>query len=194
LRYGVIRSAPDLPTPAQQRRGIETAGCDVLLEQPSFTANGRNALRHRLRTLRRGDELLLHDLAVLGASTGALAVILRRLFEAGVAVRLTGGPQIVTLAPVDPIPRVLAVLADHESARPEKPLVRRRAHPRAAQLTQHQIRYARDMHRRGHSLRAIGLLFQLAPTEIAAVIRARDVGEAGSDGDADRTPLASPSP
>lgn len=193
MRYGVIRGAPDLPAPALQRRGIEVAGCDLLLEEHTTTAGGRKALLHRLKALARGDELLLHDLAVLDASTGELAVLFRRLFEAGVTVRITGGAQIVTLAPLAPIPRVLAVLADHGSAQPTKPVVRRRARPPEVQLTQHQIRYARDMHRRGHSMRAIGLLFQLAPTEIAALIRARSADDRGPDEDTEHVGLVAPS-
>jgi len=176
MRYGVVRVSPDLPPPNVQRRLIETAGCDVILEERLPTASSQRNLFHLLRDLKAGDEVLVHGLASFEASTGELARLMRHFFEAGVTLRLTGGSRIETLGPEGPIPRALVMLADHEASRPAREPVRRRSRVKDTPLTQHQLRFARDMHRHGHSMRSIGLLFQLAPNEIAELIR----GKAGS--------------
>ena len=117
--------------------------------------------------------MLVHALSAFEATTGELARLLRHFLEAGVTLRVTGGPQVESLAPDGAIPRALVMLADHEANRPAREPTRRRARVKDVSLTQHQLRFARDMHRRGHSMRSIGLLFQLAPNEIAELIRGR---------------------
>lgn len=182
MRYGVVRISSDLPPPSLQRRLIEAAGCDLLLDESHPIVANPQALRRKLERLQPGDEILVHGLEAFEQTTGGLARLLRRLFEAGVTLRIVGGPRIETLAPEGPLPRVLALLADYESRRPTAPSVRRRARAQAAPLTQHQLKFAREMHRRGHSIRAIGLLFRLAPSEVAQLLRV--TGAAGeADGD-----------
>jgi len=169
MRYGVVRVSPDLPPPNVQRRLIEATGCDIVLEERQPTAASQRNLFHLLFGLKRGDEVLVHTLAAFEATTGDLARLLRHFFEAGVTLRVTGGSRIESLAPEGPIPRALVMLADHETARPAHEPARRRAKFRNVPLTQHQLRFARDMHRRGHSMREIGLLSQLAPMTSAAM-------------------------
>lgn len=174
MRYGVVRVSPELPSPNVQRRLIETAGCDVLLEERAPSAASQRNLFHLLQGLKAGDEVLVHALSAFEATTGELARLLRRFFEAGVTLRLTGGSRVESLAPDGAIPRALVMLADHETARPAREPTRRRPRTRDAVLTPHQLKFARDMHRRGHSMRAIGLLFQLSPNEVAEQIRGRN--------------------
>lgn len=170
MRYGVLRTSPDLPPPSHQRRLIQATGCDALLEEGRPTpATQKNLLRF-LDGLRPGDEVLVHDLASFALTTGELARLLRRFFEAGVTLRIVGGSQLESLSPSGPMPRALALLADHEARRPGPEATRRRTRAANAPLTQHQLRFARDLHRRGHSMRAIGLLFRLSPNEVARLL------------------------
>ena len=173
MRYGVVRVSPDLPPPNVQRRLIETAGCDFILEERLPTASTQRNLFHLLYGLKSCDEVLVHTLSSFEASTGELARLLRHFFEAGVTLRMTGGSRVESLAPDGPIPRALVMLADHETSRPAREPPRRRPRAGEATLTQHQLKFARDMHRRGHSMRSIGLLFQLAPNEVAELIRGK---------------------
>jgi len=173
MRYGVVRVSPGLPPPNVQRRLIETAGCDVVLEERLSTSSSQSILFQLLYGLKLGDEVLVHDLSSFEANTGELARLLRHFFEAGVTLRLTGGSRVESLAPDGSIPRALVMLADHETRRPSHEPARRKARVKDTPLTQHQLRFARDMHRHGHSMRSIGLLFQLAPSEIAELIRGK---------------------
>jgi DNA invertase Pin-like site-specific DNA recombinase len=182
MRYGVIRVSPDLPPPNVQRRLIDIAGCDVVIEERLPNAASQRNLFHLLYGLKAGDEVLVHGLGAFETSTGELARLLRHFFEAGVTLRMTGGSRLESLAPEGPIPRALVMLADHETRRPARDTARRRPRSKDTPLTQHQIRFAREMHRRGHSMREIGLLFQLAPNEIAELIRNRPSAPA-SDAD-----------
>jgi len=178
MRYGVVRSSQDLPPLAVQRRQIEAVGCDIILEEGSVDVATHRSLLNLLSGLRRGDEVVVHGLECLDASTGELARLLRRFFESGVTLKIIGGSQIELLAPTGAIPRVLALLADHEARRPGRGDGRKRVRTTDTPLTQHQLKFARDMHRRGHSMRAIGLLFRLAPNEMAKVLRVSRAAEA----------------
>lgn len=191
MRYGVVRISPDLPPPNVQRRLIETAGCDIVLEERPPSASAQRNLFHLLHGLKAGDEVLVHSLSAFEASTGELARLLRHFFEASVTLRVTGGSRVESLAPDGPIPRALVMLADHETRRPTRVSARRRARTRGAPLTQHQLKFARDMHRRGHSMRSIGLLFQLAPNEVAELVRGKP-GSAPRKAEPDQWPRAAP--
>jgi len=183
MRYGVVRSSPDLPPPSVQRRMIETVGCDIVLEEGDQNLASHRSLLVLLTGLRRGDEVVLHGLECLDVTTGELARLIRRFFEVGVTLRIVGGSRIESLAPTGAIPRALALLADHETRRPRPTATRRRPRTADTVLTQHQLKFARDMHRRGHSMRAIGLLFRLSPNEVATLLRTgrTDAPEAESD-------------
>jgi hypothetical protein len=183
MRYGVVRSSPELPPPSVQRRLIETVGCDIVLEEGDPNVASHRSLLVLLFGLRRGDEVIVHGLECLDATTGELARLIRRFFEVGVTLRIVGGSRIEALTPTGAIPRALALLADHETRRPHRTVTRRRARSADASLTQHQLKFARDMHRRGHSMRAIGLLFRLSPNEVAKLLRSdrSDAPDAESD-------------
>lgn len=178
MRYGVVRSSPDLPPPSVQRRLIEVAGCDVVLEEGDPNAASHRSLLALLFGLQRGDEVVVHALECLDTTTGQLARLVRRFFEAGVTLKIVGGSRVEVLAPDGAIPRALALLADHETRRPGQSGARRRMRTSDAPLTQHQLKFARDMHRRGHSMRAIGLVFRLSPNEVARLLRSDHVGRA----------------
>ncbi|MBU1377247.1 MAG: recombinase family protein [Alphaproteobacteria bacterium] len=193
MRYGVVRSSPELPPPSVQRRLIEAVGCDIVLEEGASNSSNHRSLLVLLFGLRRGDEVIVHELDCLDATTGELARLIRRFFEVGVTLKIVGGSQMETLAPSGVIPRALALLADHETRRPHRAATRQRTRTPEARLTQHQLGFARDMHRRGHSMRAIGLLFRLTPNEVAKLLRTArsDITDAESD---DRTPSFGPPP
>jgi hypothetical protein len=194
MRYGVVRSSSELPPPSVQRRLIETAGCDIVLEEGEPQASTHRSLLTLLHGLQRGDEVLVHGLESLDATTGELAHLLRRFFEAGVTLRILGGSQVEVLAPNGAIPRALALLADHETRRPAPTVSRRRNRAADAPLTQHQLKFARDMHRRGYSLRAIGLLFRLTPNEVAKLLRAtREDDASEGESDTSKPPLGTSS-
>jgi|GEM_PF-2194142 len=180
MRYGVVRSSPELPPPSVQRRLIETAGCDIVLQEGDPQASTHRSLLTLLLSLSRGDELIVYELESLDASTGELATLLRRFFEAGVTLKILAGDQPEVLAPDGTMPRALSLLADHETRHPSRgsPGQRRTRMPETP-LTQHQLKFARDMHRRGHSMRAIGLLFRLTPNEVARLLRTSRSGDAG---------------
>lgn len=177
MRYGVVRSSADLPPPSVQRRLVVAAGCDFVLEEGDESVATHRSLLGLLFGLQRGDEVVVHGLECLDATTGELAHLIRRFFEAGVTLKIVGGSRVETLAPTDAIPRALALLADHETRRPHRAAGRRRPRSAEAPLTQHQLKFARDMHRRGYSMRAIGLLFRLAPNEVAKLLRANRSAE-----------------
>jgi len=180
MRYGVIRIGQDLPPPAVQRRQIEATGCDVILEERSSLPRGRVVLRRLLHGLREGDEVIVHSPEAFDMNVGELARLLHRFHEAGVILRLVGGEQIESIAPRGPVPKALALLADHEVRHRTPTPTQRRQRTSPQPLTQHQIRFARDMRRRGHSPRAIGLVFQLSPEEVSALIgRGPDDDETG---------------
>ena len=189
MRYGVVRSSPELPPPSVQRRLIEAAGCDIVLEEGDQHVASHRGLLVLLFGLRRGDEVVVHGLECLDATTGELARLIRRFFEAGVMLKIVGGSRLETLAPTGPIPRALALLADHEARRPRRTATRRRTRSSDAALTQHQLKFARDMHRRGHSMRAIGLLFRLSPNEVAKLLRADRADPSDVDSDAPDPPF-----
>lgn len=170
-RYGVIGASPDLPAPSLQLRQIRSAGCDAILETNSPFLPDHKRLLRVLHGLRRGDEVVVHSLESLDLTTGELARLLRRFFEVGVTLKIVGGSRPEVLAPDGSIPRVLALLANHESRRPVQPDARRSPRAADAPLTRHQLKFAQDMHRRGHSMRAIGLLFRLPPNAVAQLLR-----------------------
>lgn len=191
MRYGLIRISADLPPADVQRHLIEMTGCDVMLEERSSASQGRNVLMQLLHGLRDGDEVVVHSLEAFDAGLGQLIRLLYRFHEAGVTLRLVGGEQVESFKPRGPIPRVLALLADHEARHRAPPPTRRRQRPDGAPLTLHQLRFARELHRRGNSMRAIGLVFRLSPGEIAALLR--EAPRVDDDRDAEVLPEA-PSP
>lgn len=181
MRYGVIRIATAMPAATVQRQLIEMSGCDLMLEERSSTPSGRKVLMRFLHGLKDGDEVVAHDLEAFDVNLGELVRLLRRFHEVGVTLRLVGGEQPESLSPRGPVPRVLALLADHDRRHREPTPPYRRQRTSVAPLTPHQLRFARDMRRQGHSMRAIGLLFQLSPDEITALLGRGSASAADKD-------------
>jgi hypothetical protein len=170
MRYGLVRELPELSPLGVQRRLVTNAGCEVILSEGSPTPTGQMNLFCLLSGLKPGDELVVQSLDVFQATTGELAVLLRRFHEVGVTLHFVGGAATrEVLIPVDPVPKVLSLLADHEARRPTR-TSRRRSREHRKVLTVHQITHARDQLRKGESLRSIGLLFQLTPKEVLDLI------------------------
>ncbi len=193
MRYGVVRSSPDLPSTSLQRNLIARSGSDVVLEEVNPTVQGRRGLLQLLSSLKRSDAVLVFGLESFGLTTGELARLLRQFLEAGVTLQIVGGPRPESLVPSDSVPRVLDLLAAHETRcpthsrgrvrsdrlDPSLPAIRSapattrsdvRTSASNTNLTQHQLRFARDMQRRGSSLRTIGLLFRLSPKEVSRIL------------------------
>ena len=160
---------------------IEEVGCDVVFEERSQAAAGQSILSHLLQRLKADDQVIVHSLEVFEASIGDLTRMFHAFSQGGVTLCIVGGAALQTLEPVRPAPRALALLADYEERHPTRGGTRRRAWAEAATLTSHQLRFARDMQRRGHSLREIGLLFRLSPNEVAALLGRSDLDPAAPD-------------
>lgn len=174
MRYGVVRECASLPPPAVQRRLLEAAACDVVLQESSPTPESQRRLARLLFGLKTGDEVLVHSLDVFQRSTGELAQLIRNFLEVGVSLRIVGErSEPDALKPSENVLKVLSLLAEHESRRPSRLPAgagsRFNSGSRNA-LSKYQTDYARKLHREGASLRAIGLLFQVSPDEVWAAI------------------------
>lgn len=170
MRYGVIRISPGLPPTDEQRRRIEAAGCDVYLEERTHAVSGQGLLLPLLGRLKSGDELIVHGLEALEASVGEMARMFRSFHLGGVTLRIVGNDPPVSLAPGGPLHPALDLLADYEGHHPTRPATRRRSRSNMPRLSPYQLRFARDMQRRGYPMREIGLLFQLSPNEVAGAL------------------------
>lgn len=174
MRYGIVREGPSLPPPAVQRRVLEGAACDVILQEGQPTAEAQRRLARLLFGLKPGDEVLVHCLDVFQRSTGELAQLIRNFLEVGVTLRIVGdNSEPEALKPAESVLRVLSLLAEHESRRPTRSPAGASSRLNSGSrnpLSKYQIDYARKLHREGASLRSIGLLFQVSPNEIWDII------------------------
>ena len=170
MHYGIIRASPRLPTLEDQRARLEAAGCQTVFEERAQTSSGQSRLLPLLERLKVGDEVTVHSLDAFDASVGDLVRMLHGFCEGGVTLRILADEAVDIIAPLHPTPRALAVLADHEARHPTRSQTRRRARAVEPQLTPHQLRFARDMQRRGYGMREIGPLFRLSPNEITALL------------------------
>jgi hypothetical protein len=169
MRYGLVREGPDLPPAGAQRRLIDDVACEIVHESRTIRPS-QDDLKSLLVGLRAGDELVVHSLCAFQLSTGELAVLLRRLSDKGVTVKLLdtpGGPY--SLVPDGDAQKLLNLLADHEAQRPRS-RIRKRSRENLKPLTVHQIAYARALLKKGESLRSVGLLFQLTPSELMKLL------------------------
>ena len=181
MRYGVIRSSPRLPVIGDQRRKAEEFGCQAIFEERAHAAAGQSRLLPLLERLKAGDEVVVHSLDAFDASIGDLVRLTRGFCDVGVSLWILGGETADILEPEQPTPRVLALLADFEERHPSRTPTRRRARAIEPLLTPHQLKFARDMHRRGYGVREIGLLFRLSPTEITALLSGSKRGQPTSE-------------
>lgn len=169
MRYGIVRESPSLPPPGVQRRVLEAAACDVILQEGHPTPEAQRRLARLLFGLKPGDEVLVHALDVFQRSTGELAQLIRNFLEVGVTLRIVGdNAEPEALKPSENVLKVLSLLAEHESRRPTRAAgtTSRLNSGSRNPLSKYQIDYARKLHREGASLRSIGLLFQVSPNEI----------------------------
>ncbi len=181
MRYAIIREVEGLPAAAVQRRRLEAVGFDVALEEGLPTGDGQRALRRLLSKLKAQDELVVYALDVLQMSTAELVLTLRRFFELGVSLRLVGGSMLETVSTGGGVPRVLSLLADHEARWPSRGPVSRKSRARHKPLSRYQLDYARDLRRKGQSLRTIGLLFQVTPHELVEMMGRDAIGPTGEE-------------
>jgi len=171
LRYGFVRDIGGQPPVAMQRRYIERAGCDLLLEEGLPTRRSLTAQRDLLFGLKTGDALLVTSVDVLQMSTGDLVMLLRHFAQGGVALLLVSEQGASSVA-FSGAARILSLLAANEELHPTRQRSSRRSRPRGKPLSRYQIDYAIDLKRRGASLRMIGLLFQMSPGELQKLINA----------------------
>lgn len=169
MRYGIVREASSLPPPAVQRRLLEAAACDVILQEGHPTPEAQRRLARLLFGLKPGDEVLVHSLDVFQRTTGELAQLIRNFLEVGVTLQIVGETSDgEVLKPSENVLKVLSLLADHEVRRPSRAPAGGSSLKSGSRnpLSKYQLDYARKLHREGASLRSIGLLFQVSPSEI----------------------------
>ena len=153
----------------------------MVFEERSHAPSGQNILLSLLQRLTLGDQVIVHSLEVFEATVGDLTRTLRAFNDSGVTLRLVGGGEVETLEPVRPTPRALTLLAGYEERHPTRPTTHRRARAEPSTLTSHQLKFARDMQRRGYSMREIGLLFRLSPNEMVALLGRGGLGPAAPE-------------
>ena len=170
MRYGVIRSSPRLPAIEDQRQVVEDVGCQAVFEERAHASVGQSRLLPLLERLKAGDEVVVHNLDAFDASIGDLVRMMRGFCDVGVSLRILEADTAEVLEPLRPTPRLLALLADYEERHPTRSPTRRRARAVEPLLTPHQLKFARDMQRRGYGMREIGLLFRLSPNEVETLL------------------------
>lgn len=170
MRFGLIRDIEGHPPCSLQRRLVEQAGCDLVIEEAWPTRASLKALRKLLFDLKSGDELVVPSLHTLQMSTGELVLLFRRFDETGVALRIVGEDSDVVLSFSGRARPLLALLAGNEAVRPDRQRAPGRRRPRNKPLTRYQIDYAIELRRRGASLRTIGQLFQTSPSELQELL------------------------
>lgn len=173
MRFGLIRDSEGDPPCAVQRRLIEEAGCDVLIEEARTTRALIEAQRTLLFDLKAGDELVISSLQTLHMTTGELVLLFRKFDDTGVTVRLVGDTPAPAIRFSGRARPLLALLADHEAMRQDRQRARGRIRSPNRPLTRYQIDYAIELRRRGASLRIIGQLFQTAPTDLQDLLGER---------------------
>lgn len=180
LRYGLIRDVEGLPPEILQRRLLEQAECEVLLEQGRPTRAALRAQRNLLYSLKYGDELLLCSLNTLQMSTGDVALLFRRFGQAGVTLRILDADTFAPIELAGSARKVLSLLAANEQLWPTRQRPWSSGRPKAKALSRYQIDYALGLKKQGVSLRTISQLFQIAPSELGLLM---SEGRRGTRGD-----------
>lgn len=167
VRYGLVRQIEGLPPVAMERHRLQTAGCDVLLDEGPPTRVTLRAQWTLLCNLRAGDELLVCSLDALQMTTGQLVLLFRKFDDNGVTLGIVGDDGVATLAVSSQARSLLALLAMNEAQRPDpRRGVTARHEPVARALSRFQVRYARELRRNGASLRMISQIFQISPADL----------------------------
>lgn len=174
MRYGIIRDAAFLPPPSEQRAALEALKCDVIVQERGSAPEGNQRINRLLYSVKPGDDVVVHSLAVFLKSAGEVVRTIRTLLEIGA--------RLIVASPIDkprsiessePVLELLSLLVEHESVRVTATPPRARGRIGGGSrrpLSTYQIDYARKLHADGVSLRAIGLLFQLSPEDVWQVI------------------------
>jgi DNA invertase Pin-like site-specific DNA recombinase len=170
LRYGFVCEIEGHPPSATQRRLVERAGCDLIIEEtrPSFAS--LKARRKLLFDLRAGDEVLIPSLDTLQMSTGELVLLFQKFDQNGISLRIVAEEADTVLSFSGDARSLLALLASNDILRPDRQRPRRRARRANKPMTRYQIDYAIELRRRGASIRAIGRLFQIPPSDLQALL------------------------
>ena len=169
MRYAIARGVPGLPPPAIQRGRLQTAGYDFLLEDDFPSRASQHALNGLLRELGPGDEVLACSLSVLQTPSGELTKLLDRFCSQSSRLWLINSDGAAEDLLQASTRRLLAVMAENEQQWPARVSITERQR-RRPQLTSYQLQYARELRRRGETLRSIGLLFQVSPGDLAEML------------------------
>jgi len=174
LRYGIVRVASYLPTADWQWAMLEGLGCDLVQEVYGEDFATDRRVGHVLFQLAKGDEIVVHNLAVLARNMVQTVRVLRNLIELDVSVLVSAdGSAVNAITSADSAFDVLAFLAEQEhqrfpdSAMPDRRRVQGGSHN---PLSKYQIDHARKLYAQGTSLRAIGLVFQVSPNDVWSAI------------------------
>ena len=176
MRYALARGVVGLPPASVQRDRLQRVGFDMLLQEDTPTRESQKALTHLLARLRDADEVCLCSLEVLQLPAADLILVLQRFQTAGNKLLLVDTQGVEDLAR-SPASRLLDLLARNELSWPSRIGGNERRRP-SQNLTRYQLHYARELRRRGESLRAIGLLFQISPGDLQHLLAGDRVGPA----------------
>lgn len=174
MRYGIVRDAPFLSPPRQQRDTLEALGCDLIMEERDTSADAIRRVERILFRMKAGDEVVVEDLHVFLKSTERLAQLLRDILELGVSVIVAATPEEQTvIAPEPSLIALLGLIATHDTRQAAAMLggpARLGGARRSQPLSSYQISYARKLHAEGKNLRTIGLLFRISPQHVAEIV------------------------
>ncbi len=190
MRYAIARGGVGLAPASVQRDRLQSMGFDMLLQEDSPTRESQKALTHLLARLRADDEVALCSLEVLQLQTADLVLLLQRFQETGIKILLvdTLGAEDLSRSSAA---RLLDLMSRNELSWAPRSSGAERKRP-SLKLTRYQIHYARELRRRGESLRAIGLLFQISPGDLQTLIVGDRVGLAHkAEISSDQNPSAS---
>ena len=171
---------------------MRSVGFDFLLEEETPTRASQRALRHLMMGLKSGDVAMVCSLETLQMPSGEIIVLLQRFYSAGIKLLLVDaiGSEDITASPT---PRLLGLLARNEQHWPTRVSLTGRS-PRTRKLSAYQVRYARELRRRGESLRAIGLLFQTAPNDLLSMMDGDPISQEASQSAPSESPLPTAAP
>jgi hypothetical protein len=166
VRYGLVRQIEGHAPVALERRRLEKAGCDVLLEEGPPTRAALRAQWGWLFNLKAGDELLVCSLDTLQMPTGRLVLLFRKFDQTGVVLKIVSDDGVTTLGSSSHMRSLLALLSANEAQRPDPRRAPARRRPFGKPLSRFQVRYANELRRHGASLRMISQLFQISPADL----------------------------
>ena len=187
MRYALARGIFGLPPVSVQRDRLHRAGFDMLLEEEAPTRESQKALTHLLARLRGVDEVALCSLEILQLPTADLILLFQRFQTTGNKLLLVDTQDVEDLTRSSGA-RLLELMSGNELSWASRRRGAERKRP-PLKLTRYQIHYARELRRRGESLRAIGLLFQVSPGDLQDLLVGDRIGPARHAGVSPRVVL-----